>query len=31
MEPLLWAHYVVLAMLAGTAAWLLWMGWTDAD
>jgi hypothetical protein len=31
MELLLWAHLVVLASLAGTAAWLLWMGFTDAD
>lgn len=31
MEVLLWARLVVLAALAGTSAWLLWMAWTDAD
>ena len=31
MGVLLWAHVAVLVALAGTTAWLLWMGWTDAD
>ena len=31
MELLLWVHFGVLVALAGTAAWLMWMAWTDAD
>jgi hypothetical protein len=31
MALLLWTHYVLLVGLAGTAAWLLWLGWTDDD
>jgi len=31
MQPLLWAHLAVLVALAGAAAWLLWLGWTDGD
>lgn len=31
MAVLLWTHYVLLVALAGTAGWLLWLGWTDDD
>jgi hypothetical protein len=31
MGVLLWAHVAVLLAFAATTAWLLWMGWTDAD
>jgi hypothetical protein len=31
MGFLLWAHVAVLVALTATAAWLLWLGWTDAD